>query len=197
MTTTDHRPPSAQEIVGGFNRKQEPAQSWIYHEYVQRVHDYVYEKTGHSPDTQDLVNDIFFKLFKNDRHLSSRFEIKNLLSIITKNRCSDYRKHLEVRDKKDQQASEHYQFVLEGDNETAEVYAHMGQFLWEQVEKLSSKTRDVIVLAYRDELSNKEIADRLGMTEKTVSNHKTEAKRILKIESDKRGGRQSFYLIIF
>jgi RNA polymerase sigma factor (sigma-70 family) len=197
MTTTYHHPPTAQEIVGGFNRKALVAQSWIYHEYFQRVHDYVYERTHHSPDTQDLVSDIFFKLLDCDRHLSSRFEIRNLLSIITRNRCSDYQKHLEVRDKKDQEAGEHYQFVLEGDNETAEIYAHMGQFLWEQVEKLPRKTRDVIVLAYRDELSNKEIADRLGMTEKTVSNHKTEAKRILKIESDKRGGRQSFYLIIF
>jgi RNA polymerase sigma factor (sigma-70 family) len=197
MTTTDHRPPSAQEIVGGFNRKARSAQSWIYHEYFQRVHDYVYKYTHHSPDTQDLVSDIFLKLFGCERHLSSRFEIQNLLNIITRNRCDDYRKHLEVREKKNQQAGEHYLFILEGDTETAEIYAHMGQFLWEQVEKLPPKTKEVFVLAYKYHLSNKEVSERLGMTEKTVSNHKTEAKRILKTESEKRGGRQSFYLIFF
>jgi DNA-directed RNA polymerase specialized sigma24 family protein len=61
---------------------------------------------------------------------------------------------------------------------------------------MSPKTKLVITLAYKYDMKNKEIAAHTGMTEKTVSNHKAEARKILKTAAERKGGRKAFYSFV-
>jgi len=45
-------------------------------------------------------------------------------------------------------AGEYYHLILAEDIERDEIYGYMGNSLWQQVEKMSPKTKEVITLAY-------------------------------------------------
>ncbi|HET7003805.1 MAG TPA: RNA polymerase sigma factor, partial [Puia sp.] len=159
-------------------------------------YDMVEHLTGHSSETNDLVAEIFTRVLESEKHVAAAHEIRNLINLTTSRVCQNHLKKENTKRENSSKAGAHYMFTLSDDTERAETYGHMGNFLWREAEKLPLKTREVIVLAYYYELTNKEIAMRLGMTEKTVSNHKTDAKKILKIEANKKGGRQAFYLFV-
>ncbi|MFI5195315.1 MAG: RNA polymerase sigma factor [Chitinophagales bacterium] len=187
---------SPQEVVGGFNRKESGARTWVYTRYATKIYDIVDQLTAHSPDTEDIVSEVFTRAFENEGRFSATTDIRDFLHVTAVNAAQDYLRHERVKKEKGPVAGEHYRLILAEDIERAEIYGYMGNFLWQQVEKMSPKTKEVITLAYKNDLKNKEIAERLGMTEKTVSNHKTDARKILKIEAKKRGGRNAFYLFV-
>jgi len=187
---------SPQEVVGGFNRKESAARTWIYTRYATKIYDIVDQLTAHSPDTEDIVSEVFTRAFENEGRFSATTDIRDFLHVTAVNAARDHLRHERVKKENGPAAGEHYRLILAADIERAEIYAYMGSFLWQQVEKMSPKTKEVIMLAYKYDMKNKEIAARLGMTEKTVSNHKTEARKILKTAAEKRGGRKAFYSFV-
>lgn len=52
--------------------------------------------------------------------------------------------------------------------------------LWQQIDRLPERRREVFLLSKRDGLSNKEIAEELGISVKTVENQMTQALRTLR-----------------
>jgi RNA polymerase sigma-70 factor (ECF subfamily) len=187
---------SPQEIVGGFNRNEPEARTWVYTRYATSIYDIVDQLTAHSPETEDIVSEVFTRAFEYAGRFAAATDIRDFLHVTAVNAAQDYLRHERVKKEKEPAAGEYYRRILAEDIERAEIYAYMGSFLWQQVEKMSPKTKLVITLAYKYDMKNKEIAAHTGMTEKTVSNHKAEARKILKTAAEKKGGRKAFYSFV-
>jgi RNA polymerase sigma-70 factor, ECF subfamily len=143
-------------------------------------------------DAEDIVADVFLKLWAKREDLYPMRDFKNYLIKWVQNSCL---KKLEADSR------------LEEYNRTAAIiFDEMGakefelellrvevyERIREEVDKLPNQTKRVMELAFLKGLKNAEIAQRLGTSEQTVRNQKTNALAKLRIAF----GKNSFFILI-
>ena len=64
----------------------------------------------------------------------------------------------------------------------------MHHLLWKAIQKLPDKKRAFFLLFFNDDLSNEQIAERLGISVQTAANKKSMILQTLKLEIAKIGG---------
>lgn len=141
--------------------------------YVQKI------ITLPDQEARDLVQDVFVK-FWNDRENSTiRFSIRSYLFTSVKNRCIDHLRKKE-RNIKVQEITNEEAFT----DELFEsfVFSELEALFNKSLEKLPDRCREVFELSRFQGLKNREIAVKLGISEKTVENQMTKALHILKTE---------------
>jgi RNA polymerase sigma-70 factor (ECF subfamily) len=130
-------------------------------------------------EARDLVQDVFVK-FWNDREKSDiRFSIRSYLFASVKNRCLDRLRKRDGHIKTEELTS--YQ---DAGDETFETYilTELEALFHSSLAKLPERCREVFELSRFQGLKNREIAEKLSISEKTVENQITKALTILKIE---------------
>ncbi|MGI6003523.1 MAG: RNA polymerase sigma factor [Lachnospiraceae bacterium] len=131
-------------------------------EAVQKYADMVYRlaivNTNGSPDIDDIFQNVFLKLYQHQDSIHSEEHMKAWLIRVTINECRSF-----------MTSSWHKKKVsLESVAETAAPMPEDYSDVTEAVMELPEKYRDIIHLFYYEEMSIKEIADALGMTEGAV-----------------------------
>jgi RNA polymerase sigma factor (sigma-70 family) len=179
------QPSSQQKIIGRFNRRDNEAGGRIYEEFLPFVSTLVRNLIHPSPDTMDLVHDIFIKLFENNSRFASRANIRLFLHNIGRNICLNYLNTRKRRTDKTNEIADHFLSIDEDTLEKATIAASFHSLICQAIKKLPEKKREIFLLYYRDYLSNKEVAERLGIAEKTAANEKSDVLKRLKMEVDK------------
>lgn len=185
---------SPQQVVGGFNRRESKAMSWIYHEYRLYVFDIVETLTHGSPDTEDLVGEVFIRLLKFPGQFDKLKTIRYFLFNTAKNACLNYNRHQQLVNARSEEVDLYYPYMNEDSLEEVETIAECRNAMYRAIKKLPPHSQQIILLGYIEGLSNAEIAKRLGFSEKTVANYKTKALKTLKAEILKMGGHFLFLL---
>lgn len=131
-------------------------------EAVNKYADMVYRlaiiNTNGSPDIDDIFQNVFLKLFQHQDSIKSEEHMKAWLIRVTINECRSF-----------MTSSWHKKKVsLESMPETAAPIAEDFSDVTKAVLDLPEKYRDIIHLFYYEELSIKEIAGTLGLTEGAV-----------------------------
>lgn len=118
----------------------------------------------------DMAEDIVATTFANVwQKINEGLEIDNFKAYLyqaVRNECLLY-----LRNKKETVGLENIQEVDEETMDTAERDAK----IWKAIEDLPPKCREVFLLSKRDGLSNEEIAEKMGISIKTVKNQMTKA----------------------
>lgn len=114
-------------------------------------------------DAEDIYQEVFIKLYRNQEHIESEEHLKAWLIRVTMNEC-----HSQAR-----KAYRHHEVFMEDAAPIEQaVESFEEQFtndeVYQKVEKLPKKYREVVLLYYYEDLSIKEIADTLGISENTV-----------------------------
>ncbi len=127
---------------------------------------------------EDVVQDVLFNVWKNRKTLREESSLHTYLLKSVYNRCMNYIS-------KERNADNHVRYCSDIFMST---YANMCspeespvirklfnddlvKSLNSAIDSLSPRSREVFLLSYVDELSNKEIAERLGISVSTVENH--------------------------
>lgn len=135
----------------------------IYDELFLPLSMYALHIVGDVDDARDIVQDVFIKAWQ--RTLDG-YEIDNAkpyLYRMVRNACIS-----ELRSRREQiPIDDEISNVNETDIDTSERDAAV----WRAIDSLPQKCREVFLLSKRDGLSNDEIAARLHISGKTVSNH--------------------------
>lgn len=136
---------------------------------------------------EDAVHDAFFKVAKNMEKIKETEspETKRFLIVITKNAAIDiYRKKRMERTQ---------EVFLEELEEKEEPFICMntdtGNSILEILKNLPEKYRDVFLLKYADRLENREIAERLRITEENVRQRIARGKGMIQEAIDKSEGK--------
>jgi RNA polymerase sigma factor (sigma-70 family) len=187
---------SEQRVIYGFNRKEPAAITWIYETYHRDVLSIVRKSTDGSPDAEDLVADIFYKLIKHPGRFERLKKIEYFLYKTAKNTCLDYLKHQLVKKLKSDEVEKYYQDINERELETADIREKFDQLMQIASAELSSPCKQIIQLSYAQGLGNREIAEKLGLSEKTIANLKTLAMKTLKLVME-RPGKNGFLMFYF
>ena len=183
-------------IVGGFNRKEDWAITLIWKSNDALVNKLVSRLMGQTPFNQDLVADVFDILLHHPGHFKSLNDISRFLNNTAINVCRGELKKRQMQEKHEGRLMYHYHSMEEDDIEIAEAMAHQQMLLRLRIARIPGKSGQVFHMQFIQQLSDTEIAQQLGIAEKTVSNHLSAAIKFLKMDAGINRRRYAYPLII-
>ena len=156
--------------------------------YYPRLLRFAKEYVGDKYEAENIVQDVFLKLWEKRASLPMDINLNAYLLTMVKNHCLDFLKHKQVIER----YSINRQSVQQ--QETVFNYYAVSKFEPEQIdietlERLAEKAigelpeqcRKVFELSRYDGLKYREIAEKLGISVKTVETHISNALKILRV----------------
>jgi RNA polymerase sigma-70 factor (family 1) len=150
----------------------------IYNRYWNKLYNVAYHHTGSREEAEQLVQEVFEKLWKrraelNITHLDVYLvvSVKNLANNFIKSQIT-FRKYQEYLIFQEIQQNHQPQDILNPDDLTLIVEKVM--------KKLPEKTAEIFCLSWFENNTNKEIAGRFNITEKAVEYHITKSLKFFK-----------------
>ena len=135
---------------------------------------------------KEIVQDTFLVLWSQRKYLEDNTCLITYLMVIGRNKCLNYLKSLQLHTIPIDDLNEYtvYQrsnvYVLEDDSLEILITKELAQAIATSLEKLPTQTKEIFMLSRYNGLKNKEIADQLGISTKSVEYHITNTLKQLK-----------------
>lgn len=139
-------------------------------------------------DAEDIVQDVFVELWNNKEKIDFDSNIKSFLYKSVYTRSLNLIKHKAIVENYSSEEKEFYAQKIEYYNlENSEVISRMENIelkkeIQQAINTLPDKCREVFKLSYIYEMKNKEIADILGISDRTVEAHMYKALKLLRVK---------------
>lgn len=153
------------------NQRNIPSMEEVYSSYFPMVYNYVYYRLLHKANTEDVVSQVFMKVCGHlNRFDPEKASLKTWIFRITNNTLTDFyrRQKPVVSYNGDESGLENVLFV-HFDEQYDQFCAPQRQAVLEALKQLPERDRCFIYYKYYLNISNREIARRMGMNENTVS----------------------------
>lgn len=151
----------------------------IYQLYAKRLYAYSLQFTKSTKDSEEIIQDVFIKLWTNREKIRQEDTLRSLLFIMTKNYLINA-----FRSRVNQPIYE--DFIKYGEkitvNDTSQhlEFEEFAQKFTKLIKTLPATQQRVITMSKIQELSNKQIAEKLSLSEQTVKNQISMALKTLK-----------------
>lgn len=171
---------SDDELLDLFEKGDTAAFEEIYNRYWLKLYSAAYKRLNKREPAQEIVQDLFTSLWIHRVHLKIHTSLQGYLFSSIKYAVLNYKRAESVRIA---YSESHLLTNQVYDNSTEEyiTYKELKETFTIRVNELPPKCRNVFELSRNQYKSNKEIAQLLGISEKTVENHLTKALRVLKV----------------
>ena len=152
----------------------------LYRIYFPRLYAFALKIIGDDSHAKDLVQNVFVKFWENENALQNE-NLEAFLFKAVRNGSLNYIRHLKVVDNLKQRSKEHYlgeelyYIDMVRDEPVVLIEEELKQQIIDVMEQLPPKCKEVFKLSRIDELKNKEIADKLGLSLKSVEKHMSKA----------------------
>ena len=178
---------SVHDLIPQFNQGNSRAYTSIYNLYAPSIYYFAKRFVNDRNVAEDITADTFIKLFKLHANFDNLPNIQAFLRITTRNACLNYLRDLKVKDQQKQDLL----YLLARDEDKGfpedQYQAELLQRIYEEIEKLPKKSRQIFKLAYIEGLKNEEIADLLHINYQSVKNQKARALKILRLALSSKG----------
>lgn len=158
--------------AGNYTQDEIDAFKSIFNEYYEGIRNFIFYKTGDSNLAEDIVQEIFLKLW-DTRATIKKDTVKSLLYIMASNSIKSHFRHQKVvfgfakANPQDEGESEHAD---------ANIRQHeLQQRLQRVLADMPDKNREVFLMNRMDNLTYGEIADRLQLSVKAIEKRMHEA----------------------
>ena len=166
-------------LIGRLKVGDETAFEAIYNRYQQKVRAYAYVITHSEFRAEEMVQEIFMKLWTSRSNLSPELSFEHYLFKMTQNMAFDYLKKVasSERLKKEQAA-----LIGKAGNNTRNIitFKEYQEVSGEVADGLPEQKRAIYKLSLLKGLSNEEISGRLGISLKTVRNNRSQIVKTIK-----------------
>lgn len=167
------------ELIALWQAGDERAFDALYKRYVVYLVNIAVKKTDSLDNAKELVQDVFLSFYLRGKELQASNSLKPYLFTALKNKIyNHYYKQLS-REKYEKTVANDLRIVtnnLQDDYEAKEL----NRQLQEKINKLPPQCRTVFLMSREEQLSYKEIAERLNISINTVDQHIQKALRILR-----------------
>lgn len=178
----DYKSISDQQLTSLLKEDDELAFTEIYNRHWKFLFSATYNALRHKDDSLDICQSIFMWLWENRKSVVIKTNLQSYLYTAVKYKVANLIRQGKVRE------------TLLDDVAVTEIHAdekleleikELKNFINQLVNELPDKCRDVFLLSRDEHLSHKQIADRLGISEKTVDDHITRALKKLRVRLGK------------
>lgn len=167
-----------QELLHGFNGREEKAFSCIYEKYYNELFFFASRLFGGNPQISpsDIVQDLFLKIWEGEKEFESLEFLKSYLYLSIRNRWKNF---LEHTDSVKKHAAEQHSHPTDDYILASIIESETLAILHQQLNTLSPACAQVIRLSLGG-LSNQEISEKLGISIHTIYSHKQKAIQLLR-----------------
>ena len=151
-----------------------------FHFYYRPLCLYALRLLGNTDEAEDVVQETFAAIWEKRETLHQIESIKSYLYTAVRNNCL-----MKLRTKKEFDNVEELQLVDEDTGEEAIYRAELEAKLWKMIDELPERQREIFLMAKRDGMPYKEIAEKTGLSVKTVENNVTRALKSLRHKDPK------------
>ncbi len=159
--------------------RNEEAFEQVFKTYFKNLHAYALSIVNDDADAEEMVQQVFFKLWDRADRLSFSGSIAAYLYRAVHNECLNFLKHEKVKTGHRLQVA--YLMKNDATHEKA-MNKELEQQFREAMNELPEQCRTVFQLSRFEDLKYREIADKLDISVKTVENHMGKALRLLRLK---------------
>lgn len=170
----------------------------LFEKYSIRLYQFSLKYLREKEDAEDLLNEVFLKIWENRQSLKTNTSFQSYLFTIAYNNIrqrflkkSREEKYIQIF------AEENLVDFSKGEDEVD--YLQIVQKINQVIDSLPARRKEIFNLSYKEEFKNHEIADKLGISEQFVKNQLSVARKyiISKIKEDKHiASLLLFYLLV-
>ncbi len=171
---------SDSELVTLLKRRDRSAFAEIYDRYSMMIYYKINQMLRDENVSKDLVQDLFTSIWEKSELIRDNVGISSYLYVAARNRVLKYIQKGKTRS---DYLAEIGKYSLMVSDETLEKIDEKDLMLCltAEIAKLPAKMREVFELSRLEDLSHREIAQRLGLSESTVKKQVQNALKILKV----------------
>ncbi len=147
----------------------------LFDAYSDRLCRYVYAFVRSWEDSENLVQDVFLRLWDGRDALRTVDNLQAYLYAFARNRASDYLRRQAVRARHAAPLLAETPTTLAPEGEEWVATAEMAAAIRQALDTLPARQREVVELRWRRHLTYDEIAGELGLASKTVATHMSRA----------------------
>lgn len=167
------------QLIGLLKKDREAAFAEIYRRYAESLTGFASSKLFSMEDAQDVIHDLFVKLWEDRKQLHITSSLKNYLFTITRYRIIDKIRRNITR--------EEYAAMLQSlannwqpDVDQQIAVKELQQTIENSLSELPPRVREIYRLSREESLTVSEIAEKLELSEQTVKNQLSTALTHLK-----------------
>lgn len=174
-----YRDHSDKDLIILLKQGDEIAFAEIYDRYWSAMYAQVYKMLRNTEDSKDLLQDMFSAMWLNAWELKEETKLSGYLYISAKNRVFNLIKRNKVRN---DYLSSVIEFFTEQEMATLEALEEkdMMAAVEAEIQQLPPKMREIFELSRKGNLTHKEIAEKLNISDQTVRKQVQNALRILR-----------------
>lgn len=135
-----------------------PSTSEIWNEFSNRLKEFILKRVNNEHDAEDILQDVFCKIHDNISKLEAEYKLQAWVYQITRNTVIDYYRRREVMLK----ISDIPENMV--DEPSADVSNAIVSCLEPMINNLPEKYREAIILTHVEGLTQKEMAEKIGLS---------------------------------
>jgi RNA polymerase sigma-70 factor (family 1) len=168
-------------LLDQLSKSDEQAFRQLFHLYSDRVYSFSLRLTRSGITAEEMVQEVFLKIWVNRKSISSIEDFPSYLFIVTKNLTLNSLKRRALEEKAKitlvrELARKH------NDTEETVIYRDYEQLLKETVSHLPPQQRLVYSMCHQEGLQYEEVAQRLKISRLTVKTHMQQALKTIKTQ---------------
>jgi RNA polymerase sigma-70 factor (family 1) len=160
---------STQERIRRIQVKgDEAAFNELYELHEAKLHKFACSLLGDREAAQEIVNDAFLKIWMGRESLDNIRNLQVYLYVLIKNACLNHLRSVSSKKIKELQLTEAYYFQLSVDPSQLLISKELQTRVLKAVNGLPPRCKLIFKMVKEDDLSCSEVADILGLSNKTV-----------------------------
>ncbi len=154
----------------------------IYDRYNGVLYVFAYRRLKNREEAKDLIHELFLKLWADRAIISERFVLAAYLYSSLRNRVINLITHQKVASRYLDSFSHYLGDPSTNNADYLVRHNELYKVIENEIANLNPRTRKVFELSRKMNLSRKEIAEKLDISEETVKSHMHSALRVLKVK---------------
>ena len=182
-------------LLASLKKGNRAAFEAIFDLYENRLYYFVFSITKSEYATEEILQEVFIKIWTKKETIDPNRSFESFIFTIAKNLTYNY-----LRNIANQQSlkEEYWKNISSLNEETKDsiLLAEYEDIVHDILQQIPTQKRSIYILSKQQGKSNKEIADLLGITQKTVKNHLWKTLQIIRTQLEPHIT-DSVYAILF
>lgn len=173
---------SDEEILQFLKNGDHRAYTEIYDRYNGHLYIFAYKRLKNREEAKDVIHELFLKLWTDRELIAEKYTLIAYLYSSLRNRIINLIAHQKVSTKYLESFNQYLVDFCNNDTDFLVRQKGLQQVIEEEIANLNPRTRKVFELSRKSNLTRKEIAAKLEISEETVKSHMHSALKALKMK---------------